>query len=213
MKKNLVPLLGIAFVVAILSTAIFYGLVASKMTQVQAKAVPLSSSPPASDATPGFSAPVPPGMRAVSVQVADSSGVLALLKPGQRVDIQAVYNRTGNPAEAELKTVLQNIEVLTAGSTPEASPGRHTLPVVTFLTTPAESDVLALADSAARIRLALRNPEDQEKTTRSGLTIASLVRGSASAGTRPSAVSPLSATGNIPTPACLPQPSALRSIP
>lgn len=210
MKKNLVPLLGIAFVVAILSTAIFYGLVASKMTQVQAKAVPLSS-PPASDPTPGFSSPVPPGMRAVSVQVADSSGVLALLKPGQRVDIQAVYNRTGNPVEAELKTVLQNIEVLTAGSTPEASPGRHTLPVVTFLTTPAESDVLALADSAARIRLALRNPEDQEKTTRGGLTIASLVR--ASARTGPGAISPLSALNNSPTPACLPQPSALRSIP
>jgi Flp pilus assembly protein CpaB len=174
MKKNLIPLLCIAFVVAILSTAIFYGIVSSQIPDgVHAKATPGASpeppKPPVSQ--------VPAGMRAVSVQVADSSGILSVLQPRDHVDIQAVYSRTGNPVDSELKTVLQNIEVLKVSTQPEASPGRHTLPVVTFLTTPADSDVLALADSAARIRIALRHAGDRDTNSRLSMAMSSLLRG------------------------------------
>jgi Flp pilus assembly protein CpaB len=143
---------------------------------VEAKTTP-GEAPADPKALLGAHSEVPMGMRAVSVQVADSSGVLAMLQPGHRVDIQAVYSRGGLPVDAELKTVLHNIEVLKVNPQPEASPGRHALPVVTFLTAPADADVLALADSAARIRIALRHPDDEDKTSRNSLGLTQMVRG------------------------------------
>jgi Flp pilus assembly protein CpaB len=206
MKKNLIPLLCIAFVVAILSTAIFYGIVSSQIPDgVHANASPGALAEPPKPPE----SQVPSGMRAVSVQVADSSGILAVLQPRDRVDIQAVYSRTGNPIDSELKTVLQNIEVLKVSAQPEASPGRHTLPVVTFLTTPGDSDVLALADSAARIRLALRHTGDKDTGTRNSMAMGALLRGPRPAVSHtprpPAAPQPKPAD----SPACVPQQPAL----
>jgi Flp pilus assembly protein CpaB len=176
MKKNLVPLLGIAFVVALIATAIFYGLVSAKMTRsVQAKE---ERAEPAPD--PLFQAAVelgvPSGMRAVSVRVADSSGLIEVLKPGHRVDVQAVYQRSDRPNDVELKTVLQNIEVWRVLPQPESSSGRHPLPVVTLLVTPSDADVLAVADAGASIRFALRNPGDAESVERNSVTMQRLLR-------------------------------------
>ena len=42
---------------------------------------------------PAAGAGVPDGMRAVSVHVTDSTGVLALLRAGQKVDVQVVVGR------------------------------------------------------------------------------------------------------------------------
>jgi Flp pilus assembly protein CpaB len=52
--------------------------------------------------------------------------------------------------------------------------------VVTLLTRPQDVDILAVADSAARVRLALRNPLDQEKPARGSLTLGTVIRGSTS---------------------------------
>jgi Flp pilus assembly protein CpaB len=101
---------------------------------------------------------IPKGMRAISVQVHDSSGVLSLLKPGHRVDVQAVYVR--GPLDGSLRTVLENIEVLRVSS---AGQDKSALPVVTLLVTPAEAEVAGLADAIARVRLVLRNPLDQDR--------------------------------------------------
>jgi Flp pilus assembly protein CpaB len=120
---------------------------------------------------------IPTGMRAISVQVHDSSGVVAMLKSGHRVDVQAVYTRSGANQDAELKTVLENVEVLKINPTAEPAPGRPTLPVATLLVTPAEADVAALADSVARVRLVLRNPLDQEKVQRQPVAVAGMMRG------------------------------------
>jgi Flp pilus assembly protein CpaB len=122
---------------------------------------------------------IPSGMRAVSVQVSDSSGVVALLKPGLRVDVQAVYSRSGANQDAEIRTVLENIEVLKINPAAEPAPGRPALPVATLLVTPAEADTVGLADAVARVRLVLRNPLDQDKVQRSTIGVAGLMRGSA----------------------------------
>jgi Flp pilus assembly protein CpaB len=209
MKKNLVPLLGIAFVVAILSTAIFYGLIASKLTgDVQAKANSRSTTQVAELETAGLGVPV--GMRAVSVHVSDSSGILDALKPGHRVDIQAVYTRSSNPQEVELRRILQNIEVWKVTKEPQPSSGRHPLPVVSFLTSPMDADVLALADSGARIRLALRHPEDREIMDRPSLDMDRRVRPRANRPRPDTAqavpLTPLKATDGA---ACVPQPVPL----
>jgi pilus assembly protein CpaB len=110
------------------------------------------------------------GMRAISVHASDSTGVLSLLRPGYRVDVQAETERGGEP---KLRTLLQNIEVL-AIHPAEPSAGRSAAPVVTLLVTPAAADRLGLADTAGRLRLLLRNPLDQGQSTLPGLTIAHL---------------------------------------
>ena len=51
------------------------------------------------------------GMRAISVHASDSNGVLNLLYPGQKVDVQVISDPHG--AEPRLQAILQNVEVLT----------------------------------------------------------------------------------------------------
>jgi Flp pilus assembly protein CpaB len=123
---------------------------------------------------------VPAGMRAVTVHVADSSGVLTMLGPGQKVDVQVLIARKINNGEPQLRTILEGLEVLSVNPQPEPSSQGANLPAVTLLTNPADADVLALADSGARVRLALRNPLDNAARSRAALTLDSVLRGSAS---------------------------------
>ncbi len=167
MKKNLIPLIMIAFVIALAATALFYGLVVSRSPAAE---------PPVPRAA-GVAEPmlgIHPGMRAISVRVGDSSGVLALLKPGHRVDVQAVHSREKD-SELQLKTVLENIEVLGVPDNPEPGSGKPPNPVVTLLVKPQEADILGLADSAARIRLVLRNPTDEVHVGHSPIGINSVM--------------------------------------
>ena len=108
----------------------------------------------------GGGADVPAGMRAVSVHVTDSTGVLALLRAGQKVDVQVVVHREGLNTGAEVRTALEELTVLSVQPQTEQSSQGANLPVVTLLAKPAEADVLAAADSGARVRLTLRNPLD-----------------------------------------------------
>lgn len=94
-----------------------------------------------------------------------------MLHAGHRVDVQVVRNRNGpNGQEPELRTVLQNVDVL--GVLPDAS-GKPSS-VITVLARPSEADMLSLADAGARIRLILRNPTDQDKQLLANLTLAAL---------------------------------------
>src|SRR5947208_2885672 len=146
MKKNLVPLLGIAFVVAIISTGIFYGLFVGKLKSASTTTGPsivvaahnldrgaaltaadvklavwgMPAAPPGAltalnqvdgltligplqenepvmqsrlaSRTSGSGAGlgIAPGMRAVSIHATDSSGIVTLLRPGHKVDVQLV---------------------------------------------------------------------------------------------------------------------------
>jgi len=122
---------------------------------------------------------VPAGMRAVSVHVTDSSGVLALLRAGQKVDAQVVTGR-GKSSDTAVRTALQSLTVLAVSTQLEANGQSQQLPVVTLLAKPAEADVLALADSGANVRLTLRNPLDQETHSRSQLSLGAVMRASGS---------------------------------
>ena len=210
MKKNLVPLLGIAFVVAIIATGIFYGLFVGKLRSAGATAGPsivvaahnldrgsvLQASdvklaswggavPPqgaftAATAIAGFTVISPieanepvlesrvaspksgagaglgiaPGMRAITVHATDSSGIVSMLHPGYKVDVQMVS------VEGELRTILQNIEVLSVNASGD---GRSQVPVITLLVDPDGADLAGLGDSTARLRFTLRNPLDDGK--------------------------------------------------
>jgi len=127
---------------------------------------------------------VPTGMRAVSVHVSDSSGVLAQLGPGQKVDVQVLVARKSANAEPELRTILEGVPVLAVNTQLESSSQGANLPTVTLLTNPGDADVLALADSGARVRLALRNPLDNSTRPRNLLTLDTILR---AGGTTPQA--------------------------
>lgn len=232
-QNNLAKLLGIALVVAILATGVFYGLFVNKLSSstgsgkmvvVAAKPIPagtvladtdVESIPWPVEQTPAGafqSAPqvaghtvlvplaqgepvlaarlasaekdggsgVPAGMRAVSVHVSDSSGVLTELAPGQKVDVQVLVTRKSG-GEPELRTILEGVAVLSVRPQPESSSQGANLPAVTLLTNPADADVLALADSGARVRLALRNPLDNATRARNPLTLDAILRPSGAA--------------------------------
>jgi len=121
---------------------------------------------------------VPVGMRAVSVHLTDSTGVLALLHSGQKVDVQVVGGRGTKADDVQVRTALENLTVLSVNPVPEPGSQGQNLPVVTLLAKPSEVDVLAAADSGGRVRLALRNPLDTASTRKRGsLSFGSVIRG------------------------------------
>ena len=71
----------------------------------------------------------------------------------------------------ELRTILEGVAVLSVNPQPEPSSQGQNLPAVTLLTNPADADVLALADSGARVRLALRNPLDNATRSRTSNSV------------------------------------------
>ena len=197
-KNNLLTLLGIAFVVAIAATGIFYGLFVNKLTssvgsgktlivaakplkpgtvltatdlkpipwpadtipkgtfstaaEVEGKTVfdavnedepVLASRLASADGQGNFG--IPTGMRAVSIHVSDSTGVIALLRGGHHVDVQVV--RKYGETRLEVRTALQDLKVLSVHPQLEQSSQGHSLPVVTLLAKPGEADALAAADA------------------------------------------------------------------
>ena len=67
----------------------------------------------------GLTALIEPGMRAVSVQVNEISGVSGFIQPGTRVDV--LFTRTFSNGDAATTTILQNIKVVAYGRQLDAS--------------------------------------------------------------------------------------------
>ena len=229
-KNNWVKLFGVALVVAIIATGLFYGLFASRLSSstgggrtvvVAARALKpgtviatadVKTIPWPGDHLPkgAYDAPeavvgstvfdvieddepvlathlasaqsgggsgVPEGMRAVSVHVTDSTGVMALLRAGQKVDVQVVFGRGQKPGDTEVRTALENLTILSVTPQPEQNSQGHQAPVATLLAKPQEADVLAAADSGAVVRLALRNPLDNATRARETLPLGTVMRG------------------------------------
>lgn len=105
-----------------------------------------------------------PGMRAVSIQIDKVKGVSGLVQPGDRVDIIAIPPRQGNdPPPAA--TILRGVKVLAVGTSLEQSsatpsPQEETSTTVTLEVTPRQADLIAMADTNATLRLALRSPRE-----------------------------------------------------
>jgi pilus assembly protein CpaB len=130
----------------------------------------------------GLAATIPPGMRAVAVRVNDVVGVSGFALPGMRVDVLIAGNPPGvNNASTGVitKTLLQNIEVLSAGQNiqKDAEGKPVTVQVVNLLVTPEEAETLSLASNETRIQLILRNPLDTKASTTKGTAVANLFAG------------------------------------
>ena len=122
------------------------------------------------EAGAGLSITIPAGKRAMSVKVDDVIGVAGFATPGTRVDVLVTLDNAAQLSEPHTQLVLQNIIVLAAGQTTERDfRGDPTsVPVVTLLVDPEESEKLALASAKGRIQLALRNPLDFDSTDTPG---------------------------------------------
>jgi Flp pilus assembly protein CpaB len=77
--------------------------------------------------------------------------------------------------------------VLVVNPAPEGTSQGSILPSVTLLAAPAQADVLAAADSGARVRLTLRNPLDDQTRTNAPVTLGAVVHSSATVGIAPKA--------------------------
>ena len=112
----------------------------------------------------GLASTIPDGMRAMAVRVDQVVGVSGFVTPGLRVDVLA----SGVPPGAEgnqgteTKTILQNIQVLSAGTDiqKDAEGKPQQVQVVNLLVTPEQAQTLSLASTELRIQLVLRNPLD-----------------------------------------------------
>jgi len=125
----------------------------------------------------GLAATIPAGMRACAVRVNDIVGVAGFVVPGMRVDVLITGTPSGSSSrgsDTKVKTLLQNILVLSAGQNyqKDAEGKPVVVPVVNLLVTPEQAEVLSLASNETRIQLVLRNPLDRQlaKTNGSGLT-------------------------------------------
>lgn len=127
----------------------------------------------------GLAATIPSGMRVCAVKVDDVVGVAGFVTPGMRVDVlisgapPGAENTTHGP---QVKTLLQNIEVMSAGTDiqkdTEGKP--HQVQVVNLLVTPEQAETLSLASSQTHIQLVLRNPLDTVIARTPGNAVANL---------------------------------------
>ncbi len=111
----------------------------------------------------GLAGKLPDGMRATAVRSNELVGVAGFLYPGSHVDLLLTFTPPGATGPLT-QTVLQNVEVLTAGQTIEPDPqGKpQQVNVVTLLLSPEDSQKLQLASSQGNIQFVLRSGADQK---------------------------------------------------
>jgi pilus assembly protein CpaB len=143
----------------------------------------------------GLAASIPLGMRAVAVKVDEVVNVSGFVTPGMRVDVLISGNppdqqnaSQGAQAQAQARTLLQNIQVLSAGTDyqkdTEGKPKQ--VQVVNLLVTPEQAELVSLAtNQQVRIQLVLRNPLDTKTDAVAGTAMSNLFAG---AGAAPSVV-------------------------
>jgi Flp pilus assembly protein CpaB len=123
-----------------------------------------------------LAAAVPPGKRAMSVQLTDWSGMAGLLYPGSVVDVLVSFKAiagTQDSTEMMSTTLLQGLQVLAIGSQSIADEhyrdkepgalaqhGQMNFRMVTVLVDPKQAEILQLAMQNGSISLAMRNPLD-----------------------------------------------------
>lgn len=129
----------------------------------------------------GLAAMIPPGMRAFAIRVNEVVGVAGFVVPGMRVDVLISGNRPGGDQSLGTlsKTLLQNLEVLSAGQDfKKDNEGKPiAVQVVNLLVNPEQAEQLSLAASQTTIQLVLRNPLDRDVAKTPGAAMANLFSG------------------------------------
>jgi len=159
----------------------------------------------------GLATLIPHGMRAISVQVNEIVGVAGFVTAGSHVDLLIQGNSPGgNGALGTLsKTLIQNLEVLSAGQDFKKDPEGKPVPVqvVNVLVTPEQAEVLSLASSQTSIRMTLRNPLDHDIAKTTGTAMKYVWGGTGSLRAAPGDMA-----DDTPVPTPRPRPSPVREV-
>src|SRR5271170_8070171 len=134
----------------------------------------------------GLPSLIPPGMRAVSVRVNDTTSVSGFVLPGTHVDVLLTGSPQGS-SEPQTTTVLENVAVIATGQRLERNSAGdpQTTPVITLLVSPDDAQKLTLAINQGHIQLTLRNPLDTRQEELAAARSASLYKMAAPAPAAP----------------------------
>jgi pilus assembly protein CpaB len=127
------------------------------------------------DSPGGLQALVPEGMRAVTVEVNESSGVAGLLVPGARVDVISTLR---TEKEIVARTIVENVKVTAVGHKMVRDPRDESgaqVRTVTLVMSPKNAEAIELASTSGRPRLVLRGAADNTPTASPGISMAELV--------------------------------------
>lgn len=120
---------------------------------------------------------LPEGWRAVTISLAQDSGMAELLYPGSRVDALATFPLSNNETGTAVSTtLLENVEVLAVESITVAAvkggadeekpatgaPPRRATMMVTLMVNPEQAKAIQLACDFGNVSLAMRNPLDPQ---------------------------------------------------
>ena len=125
----------------------------------------------------GMGATLTPGMRAVTVDVTESSSVAGFIMPHCWVDVVATLS-DGNQNKSIARTIVENVSVIAVGSRTNpnvaADPTAPPMKTATLLVTPKQAEKVELAATLSRVRLVLRNGKDATPNETEGVTLAEL---------------------------------------
>src|SRR5262249_40747817 len=104
------------------------------------------------------------------------------LQPGDRVDVLLTVKNVGASNNQFAKTILQNVRVFAVNEQwrpTEGNKSDESIPAktVSLLLTPAQAQVIYLAEAMGRIRLVLRNADDNEVASNSGTDAEAILQG------------------------------------
>ncbi len=156
---------------------------ASSQQQVDGRValVPISAGEPvlfsklaAVGSAAGLSSLLDDNKRAVAVRVDDVSGVAGFIHPRDKVDV-LVDMKVQGANDSFSKAILQNIAVMSIGQTTEQKENKPVVVnTVTLEVTPEQAEILNLASTEGKIRLALRGRQNENIVETSGVAISQL---------------------------------------
>ncbi|MBN1781042.1 Flp pilus assembly protein CpaB [bacterium] len=124
----------------------------------------------------GFSSIIPPGMRALTVEVNTYVGVGGFILPNTRVDVLVTVASYRDKEEASTRIILENIKVLAVDQTfQRKGDDPVTVQTVTLLVTPDQAEKLVLASTEGKLQLTLRNDSDDAQNRTAGVKLKELV--------------------------------------
>lgn len=196
------------------------------LTQLNPGQAILDSLLAAKGAGGGLQSLVPQGLRAVTIEVNEYSGVAGLLTPGCHVDVISTV-QNGAAEQTVSRTIVQNVKVTAVGQkigigkTEEGQEKETIARSVTLIASPKDAEIIELAATMSRPRLVLRSPGDVSPVQTQGVTLAELIGGEsdgsntlnvASLFNNPIEPATVALTGNVPSTQPVEIPDINRSV-
>ena len=155
----------------------------------------------------GLSSIIPNGMRAISIQGNEISGVAGFVRPGSLVDI--LVNTRDKSEKPISKIVLEKILVLATAQDDKRDQNKpKVVSAVTLQVDPSQAEKIDLARSIGTLSLILRNPLDKTDTATDGARKDDLMAGDVPA--KPATPSPVAASvKTVATRSSAPRPKAM----